>query len=381
MDFKVSVVIPASGEGKRLGGDVPKQFLDLGGEPVLKRTLSVFDGLDFIREIAVAVPEGYSHKVEAYNIKKLRHIVSGKETRAASVYAALKKLDAATDIVLIHDGIRPFVTAEIIEAVAASAAKHGAAIACAPVTDTIKQANSAGQIKATLDRRCFWRAQTPQGFTYDLITRAYNQAEADGVLADATDDSALVERLNIPVYIVQGSDLNIKITTPADLLTAGAFIAEEVKRGFGDKASIGKKVTIYTDGACSGNPGPGGYGVVMLYGEHRRELSGGEAETTNNRMEMMGVIKGLESLKQPCEVDVYSDSRYVVDAIQKGWALRWRENNWKRNKKEAALNPDLWETLLSLLEKHSVTFHWVKGHAGNPENERCDELAREAIAS
>ncbi|MCL2217909.1 MAG: ribonuclease HI [Defluviitaleaceae bacterium] len=144
---------------------------------------------------------------------------------------------------------------------------------------------------------------------------------------------------------------------------------------------MGKKVTIYTDGACSGNPGPGGYGVVMLYGEHRRELSGGEAETTNNRMEMMGVIKGLESLKQPCEVDVYSDSRYVVDAIQKGWALRWRENNWKRNKKEAALNPDLWETLLSLLEKHSVTFHWVKGHAGNPENERCDELAREAIAS
>ncbi|MCL1787152.1 MAG: ribonuclease HI [Defluviitaleaceae bacterium] len=140
-----------------------------------------------------------------------------------------------------------------------------------------------------------------------------------------------------------------------------------------------RKVTIYTDGACSGNPGPGGYGAVMMHGEHRREISGGEVETTNNRMEMMAVIIGLEALKQPCQVDLYSDSRYVVDAIEKGWVVRWKQNNWMRNKKEAALNVDLWERMLALLETHKVTFHWVKGHAGHPENERCDELARLAI--
>jgi ribonuclease HI len=147
-----------------------------------------------------------------------------------------------------------------------------------------------------------------------------------------------------------------------------------------------REITIYTDGACSGNPGPGGYGIVMLFKDksgnlHRKELSGGEAETTNNRMEIMGVIKGLEALKEPCNVQLYSDSRYVVDAIEKGWALRWRSNNWMRNKKDKALNPDLWEQILSLLETHKVTCHWVKGHADNPENERCDELARNAISN
>jgi len=139
-----------------------------------------------------------------------------------------------------------------------------------------------------------------------------------------------------------------------------------------------RKITIYTDGACSGNPGPGGYGVVLIYGKHRKELSGGEAATTNNRMEIMGVIAGLEALNQPCEVALYSDSRYVVDAIEKGWVTRWQQNSWMRNKKEPALNVDLWERMLPLLQQHKVTFHWVKGHAGHPENERCDQLAREA---
>ena len=140
-----------------------------------------------------------------------------------------------------------------------------------------------------------------------------------------------------------------------------------------------KEVTIYTDGACSGNPGPGGYGVVLLYGNNRKELSGGEAETTNNRMEIMGVIKGLEALKAPCKVELYSDSRYVVDAIEKDWVVRWRSNNWMRNKKDPALNVDLWKQVLALLDIHQVKFNWVKGHASNPENERCDELARAAI--
>lgn len=140
-----------------------------------------------------------------------------------------------------------------------------------------------------------------------------------------------------------------------------------------------RTVTIYTDGACSGNPGPGGYGVVMLYGSARKELSGGYFKTTNNRMEVLAVIKGLEALKEPCAVKLYSDSKYVVDAIQKGWAIKWRNQGWMRNKKEKASNVDLWERLLKLLEIHSVSFIWVKGHASNVENERCDQLARDAI--
>ncbi len=140
-----------------------------------------------------------------------------------------------------------------------------------------------------------------------------------------------------------------------------------------------KTITIYTDGACSGNPGPGGYGVVMLYGTARKELSGGFLKTTNNRMELLAVIKGLEALKEPCQVKLYSDSKYVVDAIEKGWAVKWRSQGWMRNKKEKASNEDLWERLLELLKIHRVSFIWVKGHADNLENERCDQLARGAI--
>lgn len=142
-----------------------------------------------------------------------------------------------------------------------------------------------------------------------------------------------------------------------------------------------RQIEIYTDGACSGNPGPGGYGVVMLYNGTRKELSGGDNPTTNNRMEIMGVIKGLQSLKEPCEVKLYSDSRYVVDAIEKGWARKWKKNNWMRTATDKALNADLWEVLLKLLDIHKVRFIWVKGHASNVENERCDELAREFIRS
>ncbi|MEA5056000.1 MAG: ribonuclease HI [Anaerotignum propionicum] len=140
-----------------------------------------------------------------------------------------------------------------------------------------------------------------------------------------------------------------------------------------------KTIVIYTDGACSGNPGAGGYGVVMLYGTARKELSGGYRKTTNNRMEVLAVIKGLEALKEPCAVKLYSDSKYVVDAIEKGWAKKWRSQGWMRNNKEKASNVDLWERLLALLEIHQVSFIWVKGHADNPENERCDQLARAAI--
>jgi len=141
-----------------------------------------------------------------------------------------------------------------------------------------------------------------------------------------------------------------------------------------------KLVEIYTDGACSGNPGPGGYGVILKSGHRIKELSAGYKNTTNNRMELRAVIAGLEALKEKCQVKIYSDSKYIVDAIKNGWAERWRANNWYRNKKEKALNPDLWDRLLRLVENHQVKFYWVRGHAGHPENERCDELAVDAAA-
>ena len=141
-----------------------------------------------------------------------------------------------------------------------------------------------------------------------------------------------------------------------------------------------KHVDIYTDGACSGNPGPGGYGVILNYKGNVRELSGGEANTTNNRMELMAAITGLEALKEHCDVTLYSDSKYMIDAIQQRWVYKWKANGWMRNKKDPALNPDLWQRLLDQLERHAVTLIWGKGHAGHPENERCDQLAVAAAA-
>ena len=136
-----------------------------------------------------------------------------------------------------------------------------------------------------------------------------------------------------------------------------------------------KHVDIFTDGACSGNPGPGGWGAILRYNGVEKELSGGERETTNNRMELSAVISALEALKEPCEVTLYSDSQYVCNALTKGWAKKWQSQGWMRTKKEPALNPDLWERLLKLCEIHQMEIIWVKGHAGHPENERCDRLA------
>ncbi|HUP80474.1 MAG TPA: ribonuclease HI, partial [Pirellula sp.] len=140
-------------------------------------------------------------------------------------------------------------------------------------------------------------------------------------------------------------------------------------------------VVIYTDGAAEPNPGPGGYGVVLLAGKHRKELSGGFHRTTNNRMELMGVIVGLEALTKPCRVTLYSDSKYVVESIEKGSVEKWSKNNWYRTKSDKAKNADLWARFLQIYAKHQVRFKWVKGHAGVPENERCDELAVAAAHS
>ena len=136
-----------------------------------------------------------------------------------------------------------------------------------------------------------------------------------------------------------------------------------------------KKINIYTDGACSGNPGPGGWGAILEYNGNKKEISGGEANTTNNRMELTALISALELLKEPCEVVVTSDSKYVLDALSKGWAKSWQKNNWKRSNKQPALNPDLWEKLLVQEKRHKLSYVWIKGHAGHKQNERCDELA------
>jgi ribonuclease HI len=138
-----------------------------------------------------------------------------------------------------------------------------------------------------------------------------------------------------------------------------------------------KHVVIYTDGACLGNPGPGGYGVVLLHDKHRREFSRGFRLTTNNRMEILACIVGLQALKSPCAVTLYSDSQYVINSMNKGWARRWKKNGWKRDGGNVP-NADLWEKMLELCDKHKVRFNWVRGHAGNKENERCDQLARQA---
>lgn len=136
-----------------------------------------------------------------------------------------------------------------------------------------------------------------------------------------------------------------------------------------------KTVTIYTDGACSGNPGPGGWGAILSYNGREKELSGGERQTTNNRMELTAVISALEALREPCAVELYSDSKYVIDALSKGWAESWRKKNWIKSDKKPALNPDLWERLLNLTAVHTMRYHWVKGHADNEYNNRCDALA------
>ena len=136
-----------------------------------------------------------------------------------------------------------------------------------------------------------------------------------------------------------------------------------------------KTVTIYTDGACSGNPGPGGWGAILCYNGVEKELSGGDRHTTNNRMELLAVIRALECLKEPCRVELYSDSKYVIDGLQKGWAQGWQKRGWIKADKKPALNPDLWEQLLALCAQHQMHYHWVKGHADNPNNNRCDQMA------
>ena len=155
----------------------------------------------------------------------------------------------------------------------------------------------------------------------------------------------------------------------------------ETSRLVSDKLTGLRKVFIYTDGATIGNPGPGGYGIVMIYGKHRKEFMGGFRLTTNNRMELMAALVGLGMLKSKCSVTIYTDSQYLADSISRGWAKRWRANGWKTKEGKQVSNVDMWQQLLEQCDKHIVTFEWIRGHAGNPENERCDYLAMQLASS
>jgi 2-C-methyl-D-erythritol 4-phosphate cytidylyltransferase len=220
----VSVVIPASGSGTRFGGDVPKQFLHMDGLPILARTVLVFQQADLVGEIAVAVPPGYMEKTreitDIYNLTKVKYIVEGGASRSESVYEALQKLSPHTEIVLVHDGVRPFVSPDLINRVVDAARKHGAAIAGIPITDTVKEADEAGCVRVTVERGRIWQVQTPQGFSYPLLLDAYKNAPH---LKGFTDDSAIVEAHGGRVYIIPGERNNIKITTPEDAAITSAM--------------------------------------------------------------------------------------------------------------------------------------------------------------
>jgi len=244
--MSVAVIITASGSGMRLGGDMPKQFQPIGGKPILAHTMAAFSHVDIVSKIVVTAPAEYvNHTWEiakANGLHKVRAVIAGGDSRADSIYAALKALPfvgtgpdnlqtadkshSASGIVLIHDGVRPFVSEELIRAVAKTAHSHGAAIAGTPLTDTIKEVDGKSKVISTPDRSRFWCVQTPQGFTYDLLMKAYTRGEKDGTLTNATDDSMLVERLGVTVHMVAGDTGNIKITTPEDLAVGEVLLRD-----------------------------------------------------------------------------------------------------------------------------------------------------------
>lgn len=384
-----AAVIVAAGTGKRMGTSVSKQYLLLDGKEILAHTVEKFENSALVDELILVVGQNEigqaHHMAQQYRWKKVAAVVRGGAERQDSIWNGISRTSPSAEIVLLHDGVRPFVTEEMIRASIQTASEVGACTVGMPVKDTIKVCGADGMALETPERSRLWQIQTPQTFRREVIFQAFEKAQKDGFLG--TDDTSVAEYAGFPVKVIPGSYRNIKITTQEDLLVAKAFLREgcreekSVPPKSDRRGECMKTVTIYTDGACSGNPGPGGYGTVLLDGEARREFSDGFRLTTNNRMEILAAIKGLEALEEPCKVLLYSDSKYVVDAIEKGWVKKWQKNGWMRNQKERALNVDLWERMLVLLEKHQVSFHWVKGHAGTLENERCDALARAAIQS
>ena len=202
---------------------------------------------------------------------------------------------------------------------------------------------------------------------YDLAIELDGESHTESYFHDKMREQYLIQQ-NIRILHFTNSDVTHRFQNVCDAiaLTAKFHMSEEISM---------KTVNIYTDGACSGNPGPGGWGAILQYGSIEKELSGGEAQTTNNRMELTAVIEALRALKEPCRVELYSDSKYFIDAVDKGWVYGWKKKGWIKSDKKPALNVDLWEEILALLSTHDVHLHWVKGHAENEKNNRCDELA------
>jgi 2-C-methyl-D-erythritol 4-phosphate cytidylyltransferase len=226
-DGRVAALIPAAGSGQRMGGAVPKPYLSLGGREILARTLEVFETCGAVHEVWVIVSvDQQAHCrqgiVERYGFAKVQDVVTGGRERQESVWRGLQQLAPEIDLVIIHDGVRPFVTHTMIEATLAAAAQHGAAIAAVPLKDTIKRVSSQGQVEATLPREHLWRSQTPQAFRRQLLQRAFEHAWQQQLIA--TDEAGLVEAFGHPVQVVQGNEQNIKITTPDDLAMCERFL-------------------------------------------------------------------------------------------------------------------------------------------------------------
>lgn len=413
-NLHTTVVIVAGGQGTRMNNNINKQFIKINNKEILAYTINAFHDLEEISDIIIVIEKNSYYLLnelrENNDWYKITKVVEGGENRQESVWNGLEKINDETEIVVIHDGARPFITADIIKKSIDTACDMGACGVGVPVKDTLKICDENNNIVSTPNRESFWQIQTPQTFRKDTIINAHRKAIENNYVA--TDDTALIEYIGGNVKIIMGDYNNIKITTSEDLFLCDTILQSQGKNDDNDtlearnKIDINieetqkidnketlineqtnaenyekKHIIIYTDGACSGNPGAGGYGVVMMHGDLRREISEGFEMTTNNRMEMLAVIKALEALKEPCTVDLYSDSKYIVDGITKKWVDKWQKSGWVKSDKKPVLNKDLWESMINLLKIHHTKFHWVKGHADNVENERCDELARQAISS
>lgn len=392
-----TAIILASGKSTRMNNNTNKLFLKLNDVEIITYTISTFQNNENINNIIVVTSHDNINDInslkEVYNWSKISNVVEGGQERQHSVYNGLKSINPPSDcdnIVVIHDGARPFISSQVISNSIQEAVVSGGCIVAVPIKDTIKICDENNNIISTPNRKDIWLAQTPQTFKYDIILKAHEESQKNDFLG--TDDASLLEHLNIPVKTILGDYNNIKITTQEDLIIAKEiskllfkdFKIPKIETPKENKVvtkTAKKKIVIYTDGACHNNPGAGGYGAVLMHGsqgQHRKEISQGYKLTTNNRMELLAVIKALQILKEPCIVSLYSDSKYVIDSIQKKWVYSWQKNNWRKSDKSPAINSDLWGILLPLLEKHDVSLFWVKGHNNDVENERCDYLATQA---
>lgn len=396
--MKNTAIILAGGLGKRMNKSKSKQLLKIKKKYVIEICLEVFEKTKEIDEIILVVNEKEIKKMKEIVLKnkfnKTKSIVIGGEQRQQSVFNGLKRLSKSCENVLIHDSARPFIKSMHIVKVINELKNNKSITLGIPCKNTIKICNEENIVEKTLNRDFLFEIQTPQGFKKEILIKSHKKAIENNFLG--TDDATLVENIGVKTKIIEGCYTNIKITTKEDLIIGKLIydnflkeinediIKEPIEEQLVSKIDKDKtneseeieNIEIYTDGACSGNPGKGGYGVLLKFNSKEKELSEGFRLTTNNRMELLAVIEGLKSLKRKCNIELYTDSKYVSDAINKGWLKTWERKNFKR-KTGPVLNIDLWKQLIPLLEKHNVNFNWVKGHNNNIGNERCDVLAVE----